>query len=295
MVSSNLGKLIEELNGRPLKNVPSESVVPTKRTHTPDSKLKMRPVLDIEECIGVPAVSLQEVAQGIVTSAPLGPDYFHIEAPAESLEAEAALIHRRFIGLTGHPHADAVVRLAHTCNSERISPEEIVFVDLETTGLSTTPVFLIGTMECGVDGFVFKQYFARTFEEEASILAAFAERLKTTRLVITFNGKSFDMPFLVNRAVANRMKMPIPEFHLDLLHEARRVYRGELPNCKLQTLEYYICGRSRDDDIPGAEIPAAYKAFVRTGNADKIGLILMHNLYDILTMADLMNRMWGRE
>ncbi|MCX6345237.1 MAG: ribonuclease H-like domain-containing protein [Armatimonadetes bacterium] len=255
----------------------------------------MQPILDIDARDVLPSVTLEEVAQGIVTSASLGPDYFHIEARAESLGAEAALIHRRFMGLTGHPHADAVVRLAHACNSERISPHEIVFMDIETTGLSATPVFLIGTMECGQDGFVFKQYFARNFEEETSILAAFAERLKTTRLMITFNGKSFDMPFLINRGVANRMKMPMPEFHLDLLHEARRVYSEELPNCKLQTLEYYICGRSRDDDIPGAEIPAAYKAFVRTGNANKIGTILMHNLYDILTMADLMNRMWGRD
>ena len=79
---------------------------------------------------------------------------------------------------------------------------------------------------------------------------------------------------------------------MDLLHEARRIYKKDLPNCKLQTLERHICGRERDDDIPGSEIPAAYNEFVRTGNAHKIRSILMHNLYDIFTMADLMCRMW---
>jgi hypothetical protein len=245
------------------------------------------------EAIQRPAVVLEDVVMGAPTPSPTGPGYFHIEAPAESLEAEASLIHRRFVSLTGYPDGQAVERLAKATNAERIAPEEVLFVDLETTGLAMTPVFLIGTMECSeLGGFVFKQYLARNYSEESSILAAFAERLARARLVVTFNGKSFDVPFLANRAVATGVRMPSPECHLDLLHEARRVYRKQLPNCKLQTLEQMICGRCRDDDIPGSEIPAAYHEFVRTGNACKIGVILMHNLYDILTMADLMHRMW---
>jgi uncharacterized protein YprB with RNaseH-like and TPR domain len=89
------------------------------------------------------------------------------------------------------------------------------------------------------------------------------------------------------------VKLPRPKSHLDLLHEARRHYGRETPNHKLQTLEQIVCGRTREDDIPGAMIPAAYHEFVRTGNARTIGLILRHNLRDLLTMADLMHRMWG--
>ncbi len=242
-----------------------------------------------------PPVALDEVIEGTLIEASCGPGCYLIELPAHELEAEARLLHRRFESLTGYPDGQAVRRLAAVCESERVCPQEIVFLDIETTGLAMTPLFLIGTMECTPDGFCFKQYFARDYTEEASVISATSDRLASTQLLVTFNGKSFDMPFIQNRAAATGVRLAEPAYHLDLLHEARKSYRRDLPNCKLQTLEQMVCGRCREDDIPGSEIPAAYHEFVRTGNANKISLILQHNLFDLLTMADLMSRMWGRE
>ena len=239
-------------------------------------------------------VALEEVARGIATPAPTGPDYYHIELAAVDLDECALEVHACFLPLIGHPEGTAVDRVAALCKSERIAPEEALFLDIETTGLGNTPVFLIGTMECDSDGFMFRQYFARDYSEESSILSAFSQRLKDARMLVTFNGKSFDMSYLRNRAVATGVRLPHPKNHLDLLHEARRAFGRSVPNHKLQTLEQIVCGKCREDDIPGAEIPAAYHQFVRTGNARKIGLILQHNLYDLLTMADLMGRMWRR-
>jgi uncharacterized protein YprB with RNaseH-like and TPR domain len=265
MPSNDLKSRIEALNKKPLKNLPDEN-----------DRL----------------ARFEDVVEGVVMDAPDGPGYYLIEMPAILLEASADLMHQRLVRLTGYPDGKAVERLARACKSESIAPEEIVFLDLETTGLSTTPVFLIGTMECTSDGLQFKQYFARNYSEEASIVSAFAERMRDVRLVVTFNGKCFDVPFLANRALAKGVKMPVPEFHLDLLHESRRLYRRDLPNCKLQTLERMICGRCREDDIPSSEIPRAYSNFIRTSNASEIARILQHNLYDLLTLADLMHRMW---
>lgn len=239
-------------------------------------------------------VALEEVVHGIATPAPTGPDYYHIELAAVDLDECALEVHANFLPLIGHPEGNAVDRIAALCKSERIAPEEALFLDIETTGLGNTPVFLIGTMECDSDGFMFRQYFARDYSEEMSILSAFSQRLADARMLVTFNGKSFDMSYLRNRAVATGVKLPHPNSHLDLLHEARRAFGRTVPNHKLQTLEQIVCGKCREQDIPGAEIPAAYHQFVRTGNARKIGLILQHNLYDLLTMADLMGRMWGR-
>ena len=239
-----------------------------------------------------PAVALEDAVDGIVTEAPAGPGYYLIELPARELEADATYMHRRFCSLTGHPDGQAVERICHACKTERIAPEEVLFLDLETTGLAMTPVFLVGTMECTEDGFAFRQYFARDYSEEVSIVSAISERLKSAKMLVTFNGRTFDVPFLRNRAVATGVRFHDPETHLDLLYEARKVYRRELPNCRLQTLEQMVCGRGREEDIPGAEIPAAYHDYVRTGNANKIQFILQHNLHDLLTMADLMNRMW---
>lgn len=242
-----------------------------------------------------PPISLEDAIEGVAAQAADGPGYYLIEQPATALEADSVFLHRRFLSLTGHPDGCAVKPMAAVCGIDRIAPQDIVFLDLETTGLAMTPLFLVGTMECADDGFVFRQYFARDYSEEASILSAVSERLREARLIVTFNGKTFDVPFLRNRSVATGVKLHVPESHLDLLHEARRVYRRELPNCRLQTLEQMVCGRQRDDDIPGSEIPAVYHEYVRTGNANKISVVLMHNLYDLLTMADLMSRMWGRE
>lgn len=239
-------------------------------------------------------VALEQVVCGEVAAPPVGPNYYRIECAAIDVDECALELHAGFLPLLGYPEGTAVGRIAALCKSERIAPQEMLFLDIETTGLGNTPVFLIGTMESESDRFVFRQYFARDYSEEVSILSAFARRLADTRVLVTFNGKSFDMPYLQNRGIATAVRVPQPRYHLDLLHEARRHYGRSTPNHKLQTLEQHVCGRHRDDDIPGAEIPAAYHEFVRTGDARKIGLILQHNLRDLLTMADLMTRMWGR-
>lgn len=77
--------------------------------------------------------------------------------------------------------------------------------------------------------------------------------------------------------------------HLDLLHDARRRWKGRLANCRLQTLETHLCRRSRSGDIPGSEIPAAYHQFVRDGEAGQLQAILHHNLLDMLTMVQLVS------
>ncbi|MCL5105678.1 MAG: ribonuclease H-like domain-containing protein [Armatimonadetes bacterium] len=286
MAGDDLRKRIEALNKKPLRNVPE---IETPRTVPAESQARTR---SKSRDFG-PIINLEDVIEGVASEATAGPGYYLVEKPATELEAEAVLIHQRFARIAGHPDGTAAERITKACKSEHIAPEEVVFLDLETTGLSMTPVFLIGTMECRDHGFVFKQYLARDYSEETSIIAAFAERLNNTRLLITFNGKCFDVPFLQNRALASGLRLHGTHHHLDLLHEARRVYGRTLPNCRLQTLEQMICGRYREDDIPGAEIPKAYHEFVRTGNADKIGRIMQHNLYDLLTMADLMHRMWN--
>ncbi|MCX8053191.1 MAG: ribonuclease H-like domain-containing protein [Armatimonadetes bacterium] len=229
------------------------------------------------------------------TNAYLDFPYLHIELPATEFEADSVYIYRRFVSLIGYPGGKAATRLADVRGAKKIHPNEILFLDIETTGLGgCTPLFLIGTMECVEDSFRFIQYFAREYSEERSIIAAVSERLAQTGMLVTFNGKSFDIPFIESRAIVTGVRLQKPKSHLDMLHEARRCYRSDLPNCKFHTLEQMVCGRHRDEDIPSAEIPQAYHEFVRMGDVSKIRLILRHNLYDLLTMADLMYRMWGK-
>ncbi|MDH7601827.1 MAG: ribonuclease H-like domain-containing protein [Armatimonadota bacterium] len=218
-----------------------------------------------------------------------------IEIPACELEAQSGCLHRRFLSTVGSEGWQRAVSTLDRQSAEVVDPNRVVFLDIETTGLADTPLFLIGLMESTHTGFVFRQYFARHYGEEPHVIAAASRRLRDIRVLLTFNGRSFDVPYIRRRAAAAGVDFQEPEAHVDLLVEARCRYRGEVPNCRLQTLEQAICGRLREDDIPSYEIPSAYFEYVETGNTDRIVQVIKHNLYDLLTMADLVCRMWGRE
>ena len=175
---------------------------------------------------------------------------------------------------------------------EGLSLDDLLFCDIETTGLSSAnPLFLIGTMVFVDEMPRLQLYLARDLNEEKAVLAAFGAKLRGKTLV-TFNGKSFDWPFIEGRATRNLVKLPSPQGHFDLLFAARRRWRSQLPNCRLQTLEMGICGRGRQGDIPSSQIPERYYDFLEMANtkgqgAHLLAPILFHNALDVLTMAEL--------
>ncbi len=167
--------------------------------------------------------------------------------------------------------------------------DRALFLDLETCGLSSSPVFLAGTMHWNGEDFVLRQYFARHYGEEPALLAAVAEQACGFEVLITFNGKSYDAPFLAARALTHGVELRLPRYHLDLLHHARRRWRAELPDCRLGTLEWRVCRRRRTGDVPGEEIPALYHDFVRHGDPWRLVPVFHHNLLDVTTMADVLH------
>ncbi len=185
-------------------------------------------------------------------------------------------------------------RLSIVCEESELTPADVIFMDLETTGLGSSPLFLVGVMVWTETGFEVRQYLARHYAEEAPVIARFIDLCARKKLLITFNGKSFDFPFIRTRAAATGVPFSLEPWHFDLLHECRRIWRRKLPDCKLQTLERRVCGRLRQGDIPGSEIPDAYHAFVRTQNAVQIVEVLKHNMLDLVTLADIMTRFPAR-
>ncbi len=172
-----------------------------------------------------------------------------------------------------------------------------LFFDLETLGFLGHPVFLIGIMRPRRrDGtWEVVQLLARDYTEEEAILTAFAREASRLRRWVSFNGKSFDLPFLRRRAAFYGLGLPEAKEHVDLLHAARRVYKEILPDCRLQTLEARIFGQYRVRDLPGGEIPAAYHAYVRGEDPGAMGRILLHNRTDLYTLARLMTHLEGEQ
>ena len=166
-------------------------------------------------------------------------------------------------------------------------PERALFFDTETTGLGGNMVFMLGVMRIAAGDIRLSQVFARDYREERELLAVWTEMLASSGMIVSFNGKSFDMPVLRDRLVLHGVPQPDEPPHLDLLHHARRRWRGVLPDCRLQTLEWKVCGRRRSGDIPGEEIPAAYHRFVRTRDASDMLTVFHHNALDLITLADV--------
>jgi uncharacterized protein YprB with RNaseH-like and TPR domain len=167
------------------------------------------------------------------------------------------------------------------------NPEGALFVDTETTGLAGSMVFLLGGMRVTTDGVVLRQVFARDYREEPALLSAWIEMAGGAELLVSFNGKAFDVPVLRDRLGYHGMAAPPEVPHLDLLHAARRRWRNVLPDCRLQTLEWRVCGRRRAGDIPGEEIPDVYHRFVRTGDPADVVSVFHHNALDLITLADI--------
>jgi len=168
-----------------------------------------------------------------------------------------------------------------------VPPEQVVFFDTETTALSNAPLFLVGALALGDDGPVIRQLLARDYAEEPAVLAEARRVLQAAGLAVSYNGNSFDVPYLRDRLRYHRLGPIHLHGHLDLLPVARRKLGRSLGNCKLQTLELHLCGRQRGHDIAGEHIPQAYHDFVAAGDAWQLRRIIEHNAYDIVTLAEL--------
>jgi uncharacterized protein YprB with RNaseH-like and TPR domain len=163
-----------------------------------------------------------------------------------------------------------------------------VYLDLETCGLTQACVFLAGTMQWNGEDFVLRQYLARDYAEERALVSQLSRYLAQAEVLITFNGKSFDVPMLRDRAIMHGLDVSIPPRHVDLLHHSRSRWRDQLPNCRLITLEAFICQRRRSGDVPGGEIPGLYHHFVKHGDPYRLIPVLHHNLLDVITMDEIL-------
>jgi uncharacterized protein YprB with RNaseH-like and TPR domain len=173
-----------------------------------------------------------------------------------------------------------------------IPRERFVCFDTETTGLAGgvgTKAFMIGaTQWCGAE-LVTRQFYLTALAGEAAMLDAFASALPADAILVSYNGRSYDAPLLKGRYRMHRQQHPFDaRTHLDLLHPTRRAYRGRWENCRLITIERNLLGIDRGDDLPGAQAPAAWLAYLRGYESRSLGRVLDHNRSDLVTLATLL-------
>ncbi|MGA1790046.1 MAG: ribonuclease H-like domain-containing protein [bacterium] len=164
-------------------------------------------------------------------------------------------------------------------------------LDIETQGIFKRPIILIGFAIISGSKINVHQYFTRNTHEEPAVLQGFLSHIHQDTIFITFNGRTFDIPYIRERLAFHRvigdMEMP----HIDVLPFSRRAWKKDLPNCRLTTLEKYLFGLNRKDDVPSALVPEFYTEYLKTRNIGPIIPIIEHNRQDVLSLANIFSRL----
>ncbi|MBN2584107.1 MAG: ribonuclease H-like domain-containing protein [Planctomycetes bacterium] len=235
------------------------------------------------------ATDLPSLCPGRAVETPHGSCYVIERTLGEIDPAQAGLdaeYHRTFLGGAMNVTEESLHRSVRPLIAAL--PQGIAYLDIETCGMLGMPCFLAGLLVWRDERLVLVQVLARDYHEERAMLDRTWAMMDQVSTLVTFNGLSFDVPYIEDRAAATGLGLrSLKADHVDLLHESRRRWRGMLPNCRLQTLERFICGRLRRGDIPGDQIPSVYHEYVRTADARQMQVVLHHNALDLLTLAEL--------
>ena len=171
--------------------------------------------------------------------------------------------------------------------------EDFVILDIETMGLFTRPIILFGVAQISDCNIQINQYLLRSINEEPAALMGFLSQINEKSVFITFNGRTFDIPYVRERLAYYRMKGDLENPHFDMLHFSRRAWKERIPNCKLTTLEKHLLGIERKDDVPSALVPEFYETYMRTQNIGPLIPIIEHNKQDLVTLANIFSELVG--
>ena len=253
-----------------------------------------------------PATLLPSIQQGVSREATIAQLRTLLKIRAPAVAAAPRSIDRTLPGIEIAPglryHEQRVpwsrglaVLPLHGIGQEPVERAQVLAFDTETTGLAGgtgTRAFMIGAADWYDGGLRIRQLCITRLAAEEAMLQAFAGWLEPTTVLLSYNGKSYDRPLLSTRYRLARMADPLPALrHVDLLHPMRRRYRGVWANCRLATAERELLGVLREDDLPGAEAPGAWLAYLRGGSASKLRRVGLHNAQDLRSLCGLLEAM----
>ncbi|MCR5053339.1 MAG: ribonuclease H-like domain-containing protein [Lachnospiraceae bacterium] len=169
---------------------------------------------------------------------------------------------------------------------------DTVFLDIETLGFSSRiyPIYLIGCMAKTDDLIETTLFFSERPDDEEAMLSAFLEYLTSYKTIITFNGDTFDLPYIAERCSRHHMYAHLELFRsMDLYKEVKKLKKVlSLPDLKLKTIERFL-GIYREDKYSGGELIDVYKDYATCPSEEKEKLLLLHNEEDVINMLPVLN------
>jgi len=178
---------------------------------------------------------------------------------------------------------------------EPVPAEALRFFDLETTGLSGgsgTLAFLAAVGRLSEGRLAITQFFLEDFPGERLWLELLSKSIPSGSVLVTYNGRAFDLPLLRSRCVMNGVP-PLEARHIDALPCSRRLWRRIHGGASLGLLERRILGIERGEDLPAEAIPGVWFSFLRDGDSPLLGAVTSHNADDIEGLASLVASIHG--
>lgn len=182
--------------------------------------------------------------------------------------------------------------ILHSLNINKyFENEKVCFLDIETTGLNRSKdiIYLIGVLYLDNDVWILKQYFANTIDKEKDLLIKFISDISTFNKLITYNGDSFDLPFIDHRMKHHKLNYTIDKTKSFDVYRMIRNNRNylDLENLKLKTIESSL-GFHREDIYSGLDCIGFYYDYINSKNKLMKDNILKHNYDDLIHMLDIL-------
>ncbi len=153
--------------------------------------------------------------------------------------------------------------------------EDLVFMDIETTGLTHQNPIVSITVSDGVDTVT---KVIENLKDELELISDFLEKYNGSNFV-TYNGESFDLPFIRQRAKFYNMEF---DYESTDLYKYFNKYRYLFPMKSLRQVEvekYFEIDRG--EDISGAEVVDLFKSHIENYDENILDTIGTHNLKDV--------------
>lgn len=162
------------------------------------------------------------------------------------------------------------------------------FFDIETTGLSpkNSYIYLIGVLYFQNNSWYSHQWLAQEESEESSILNAFFSFCTSYQTMIHFNGRRFDLPFILERCRQLHILCPLSSFsEFDLYQNIRPLKQLlKLENLTQRYLEQYL-DIQRIDSYSGKQLIAIYHSYQKQLSSQLETALFLHNYEDLTGMT----------
>ena len=196
--------------------------------------------------------------------------------------------------LHGSVRMDAQLCPSPLCDSvmetEILRKEDTLAFDTETSGLSngsSSFIFMLGLGYFEGDSYIVDQLILPDLGDEPAFLRQTELIFSRFPILISYNGRGFDVPMLQSRLNFHMF----PDFtkeitHIDLLNLTRRYWKAKLGSVRLANIEQYVLKLQRgDEEVPGYMAPELYREFLRSGDASHISGIAYHNRIDVVSLS----------